>query len=139
MSNDTDFSLTLSCPDKAKLEYVIQYLEFKKRRWDFWQRQDGRSKDLLARVGGSKAAAVVSWGFDFSSDIEANGDGPASIACTAWANQNSLGNVWISGSDGELVDLVERFEFLEVEGEMNDEYGNRKSISLSGKSSSSSA
>jgi hypothetical protein len=132
MSNDTDFTLALSCPDRKKLEYVLQYVQFKKRRWDFWQRREGRSRELLNRVGGHNAAAVVAWGLNSDSDITVDEDGCASISCTAWANQNSLGNVWISGDDGELVDLVKRFAFLDISGEMKDEYGNQNSISLSG-------
>lgn len=132
MSNDTDFTLTLTCPSREKLEYVLAYLQFKKRRWDFWQRQEGRSKDLLKRVGGRNPAAVVAWGFNLDDEISVDEDGCASVSGTAWANQNSLGNVWISGDDGELVDLVKRFAFLDISGEMKDEYGNRNSIELSG-------
>lgn len=131
MSNDTDFTLTLTCPSREKLEHVLAYLQMKKRRWDYWERQEGRSKDLLKRVGGRNAAAVVAWGFDLDDEISVDEDGCASVAGTAWANQNSR-NVWISGDEGELVDLVKRFAFLDISGEMKDEYGNRNSIELSG-------
>lgn len=131
MSVDTDFRLTLSCPSQEKLEYVLQYLQFKKRRWDYWQQQKHGSAVLLKRVGGHNAAAVVAWGFDLDGDISVDADGCASVSGTAWANQNT-GNVWISGDDGELVDLVKRFSFLDISGEMKTEYGVRNAIALSG-------
>jgi hypothetical protein len=69
-------------------------------------------------------AAVVSWGYSFEDEISEIPSGAASIDATAWANQNSLGNVWISGDDGEIADLRARFSFLTISGTYKDEYGN---------------
>jgi hypothetical protein len=131
MSNDTNFKLHFSCPTRDQLDHVLAYIEFKKSRWDFWQQKEGSSNQLMTRVGTESPAAVVAWGFNFDDDIEENEDGTASVGATAWANQN-LRNVWISGEKGELGDLVKRFRFLEISGELEDEYGKEESIELSG-------
>ncbi len=123
MSNDTDFNLELSCPRREQLEHVLDYIAFKKSRWDFWQGTGNSSPSLLARVGANSGAAVVSWGFDLEGEIEVDSYGRASICATAWANQNHFGNVWISGEDGEIADLRGRFAFLTIEGTYKDEYG----------------
>jgi hypothetical protein len=131
MSNDTNFKLTFSCPTREQLEHVLTYLQFKKERWDFWQSRNESSGQLMQRIGAKDPAAVVSWGFNLEGDISVDDEGCASIDATAWANQNGR-NVWISGEEGELADLVRRFSFLEISGELEDEYNNEESISLSG-------
>ena len=84
----------------------------------------------MKRVGAEKAAAVVSWGFDRDGEIQVDDSGHASIALTAWANQN-FRNVWISGEDGELADLAQRFSFLEITGDSSGEYDS-ETIEFSG-------
>lgn len=120
MSNDTDFNLTFSCPSREKLEHVITYLERKKARWDAWQQRGKSSRELLERTGCRHVGAVVSWGFEFD-DVEVDEDGEASVRVTAWANEN-VSNVHISGEQGELADLLQRFPFLEIAGSYKDEY-----------------
>ncbi len=124
MSNDTDFTLRFTCSNREQLEHVLGYIHFKKARWDYWQRNGNDSGSLLARVGMKSFAAVVSWGYSFEDEITESPSGNASIDATAWANQNSLGNVWISGDDGEIADLRGRFSFLTISGTYKDEYGN---------------
>ena len=128
MSNDTDFKIEFSCPTRDQLDHVLQYLVFKKSRWDSWQQRGGSSTELLARVGSKSYATIVSWGFNLTSEIEEDAHGRASVKATAWANQNSLGNVWISGEDGEIEDLRRRFSFLTIEGTYKDEYGNSEDV-----------
>ena len=123
MSNDTDFKLKFSCPTREQLEHVLWYLDLKKRPWDYWSRNDNGSDALLTRVGMRSAAAVVSWGFSLEEEIQVSSSGRASIQATAWANQNTR-NVYISGSNGEIADLRERFSFLTVDGTYTDEYDN---------------
>lgn len=130
MSMDTNFKLTFSCPTREQLDHVLAYIQFKKERYDFW-RGGGEITQLKQRVGTDSNAAVVSWGFDFEDNIYHNDEGYARVNATAWANENSW-NVWISGSEGELVDLVRRFTFLEISGELETEYGHEETISLSG-------
>ena len=122
MSNDTDFELEFSCPQREQLEHVLEYIDFKKSRWDAWQSRGGESKPLRARVGTTNAAAVVSWGIELADEIEVDRFGRASVSAPAWANQNGS-NVWISGDEGEISDLRERFSFLTIEGTYKDEYG----------------
>ena len=127
MSNDTDFKLTFSCPSREKLEHVIWYLDFKKERWEYWKQNGNPSDGLLARVGTKSYAAVVAWGFSLEDEIAVNPSGRATIKATAWANQNSR-NVHISGDNGEIADLRERFPFLTIDGTYSDEYGNRGDV-----------
>ena len=127
MSNDTDFNVTFSCPSRHQLEHVLWFLKFKKERWDYWKATGKGTDGLCARVGTKSPAAVVSWGFSVDGDIEESPSGVASVTATAWANQNTR-NVWISGDDGEIADLRERFPFLTVEGTCKDEYGSTHEI-----------
>lgn len=120
MSNDTDFDLTFVCPSQEMLEHVITYLERKKARWDAWKQRGKSSSDLLERTGASNFGAVVSWGFAVHK-IDVDEDGEASVKVTAWANQNTR-NVWISGDEGELADLLQKFPFLEISGRYSGEY-----------------
>jgi len=127
MSNDTDFRLAFSCPSREELEHVLWYLNFKKERWDHWQRNGNGSDGLLARVGTKSNAAVVAWGFSLEDEIKVSSSGRATIKATAWANQNWR-NVHISGESGEIADLRERFPFLTIDGTYKDEYGNRGDV-----------
>ena len=120
MSNDTNFDLRFTCPSREMLEHVITYLDRKKARWDAWRKRGKGSEELLERIGASSFGAVVSWGFDFD-EIETSNDGEASVQVTTWANQN-FRNVWISGDEGELADLLEKFPFLQITGSYEDEY-----------------
>jgi len=121
MSNDTDFDLTFICPSREMLAHVITYLKRKKDRCDAWFRRGKGSAELIERTGAPNRGAVVAWGFGFD-EIEVDEDGEASVAVTAWANQNSS-NVWISGDEGELADLHQKFPFLEIHGTYRDEDG----------------
>jgi len=134
MSNDTDFKLEFSCPTREQLEHVLWYVNFKKDRWDYWKGNDNTSDGLCARLGTKSYAAVVAWGFSLEDEINVSSSGRASVKATAWANQNALGNVWISGDNGELADLSSRFAFLRVEGTLSDEYGNNQEIFYEGES-----
>jgi len=127
VSNDTTFHFEFSCPTREQLEHVVQFIDFKKSRWDSWKGRGGGSAELLARVGSPSPAAVVAWGFNYESEIEVDSYGRASFTATAWANQNS-GNVWISGEDGEIADLRERFPFLTITGTYKGEYGDSGTV-----------
>ena len=120
MSNDTNYDLEFVCPTQEMLEQVIIHLHRKKARWDAWSQRGKDSHELMERTGAKDAAAVVSWGFDFD-DIQVDDDGEASVKATAWANEN-IGNIHISGEQGELADLLQKFPFLEISGSYKDEY-----------------
>lgn len=124
MSNDTDFKLVFCCPTREQLEHVLWYLEFKKSRWSYWKNRGAEVDELRARVGASSKAAVVSWGFTFNDEINVSENGLASVTGKAWANENSA-NIRISGDNGEIADLRNRFPFLTVDGTYKDEQGNR--------------
>ena len=96
-----------------------RYLEDKKSRWD--NRGEKTAEDLLKESGLEKGAEVVSWGFIFGK-IKNNGDS-FSVEVTSWANENGLGNIWISGSEGELYFLLKKFPELDVSGSFKAEYG----------------
>jgi len=127
MSHDTDFNLVFSVSSQEVLQDAIGYLERKKDRWNCWQRRGKSSKELMRRVGAKNPGAVVSWGFDFG-EITVDENGDASVEATAWANQN-WSNVHISGSKGELADLIEKFPDVEVSGTYKSEYGEGGDIS----------
>jgi hypothetical protein len=119
MSNDISYNLVFTTPKKAQLLQVKSYLEDKKSRWD--NRGEKTAADLLQETGLKNAAEVVCWGFEFGK-IEQKGDS-FSVEVTSWANENSLGNIWISGSEGELHFLLEKFPELEISGSFEGEFG----------------
>jgi len=119
MSNDISYNLVFTAPKKSLILQVKSYLEDKKSRWE--NRGDKTAADLLNETGLQNAAEVVCWGFEFGK-IQQNGDS-FSVEVTSWANENSLGNIWISGSEGELHFLLEKFPELEISGSFKGEFG----------------
>ncbi len=119
MSNDVNYNLVFTAPKKALLLHVKSYLEDKKSRWD--RRGEKTAADLLKETGLKNVAEVVSWGFEFGK-IKKTGDS-FSVEVTSWANENCFGNIWISGPEGELHFLKEKFPELEIGGTFRDDYG----------------
>ena len=119
MSNDISYNLVFTAPKKSLILQVKSYLEDKKSRWE--NRGDKTAADLLNETGLKNTAEVVCWGFEFGK-IQQSGDS-FSVEVTSWANENSLGNIWISGSEGELHFLLEKFPELEISGSFKGEFG----------------
>lgn len=120
MSNDIDYNLVFTAPKKIILIQVQSYLEDKKFRWD--NRGEKTATELLKETGLQKGAEVVTWGFNFGKIQEDIGGG-FSVEVTSWANENNLGNIWISGPEGELYFLMEKFPELEISGSFEGSYG----------------
>jgi hypothetical protein len=97
---------------------VKDYLTEKKRLWD--GRGSKTAEALLKQAGLKHPAEVVTWGFEFGS-IRKGDDGAYSVDVSSWANENFLGNIWISGEEGELRFLMDRFPSLTIEGEFDGE------------------
>lgn len=119
MSNDINYNLIFHAPQKVLLMQVKSYLEDKKSRWE--NRGEKTAADLLQETGLKHAAEVVTWGFEFGK-IQKTGDS-FSVEVTSWANENSFGNIWISGPEGELRFLMEKFPELEISGSFEGSYG----------------
>ncbi len=120
MSNDINYDLRFRSDKRSTLTQVKDYLTEKKRQWD--GRGSKTAKDLLKEAGLKHPAEVVTWGFEFGS-IRKQADGPYAADVSSWANENSLGNIWISGEEGELRFLMDKFPGLAIEGEFDGEYG----------------
>jgi len=118
MSNDITYSLTFRAAKRKTLLEVKRYLADKKDRWDNRGRKTAEA--LMKETGLKHAAEVVSWGFDFGR-IEKDGGGYA-VEVSSWANENSLGNIWISGEQGELHFLLRDFPDLEISGTYRGSY-----------------
>jgi hypothetical protein len=118
MSNDINYDLRFRSDKRSTLTQVKDYLTEKKRQWD--GRGSKTAKDLLKEAGLKHPAEVVTWGFEFGS-IRKQADGTYSADVSSWANENSLGNVWISGDKGELKFLLDRFPGLTIDGEFDGE------------------
>lgn len=126
MSNDVDYQITISAKTRTTLVKVLSYLKAKKVRWDAHKDQGGVSSELMAEVGAKIPAEVVSWGFRF---------GPIKklaksykVRGTAWANEN-VRNVSISGAEGELAVLQQKFSDVVIKGTYCDEDGDEGSVS----------
>ena len=120
MSNDISYNLVFEAPQKVLLMQVKSFLEDKKSRWD--NRGEKTAADLLKETGLKHGAEIVTWGFEFGK-IQENNGGSFSVEVTSWANENSLGNIWISGPEGELHFLMEKFPELEISGSFVGAYG----------------
>lgn len=112
MSNDINYNLTFRAAKRRTLLKVRQYLSQKRKRWENRGRKTAEA--LLKETGLGHPAEVVTWGFDFG-PIQKQGDGYAAEV-TSWANENSLGNIWISGEKGELHFLLRDFPELDISG-----------------------
>ncbi len=119
MSNDINYSLKFRSGEREVLKQIKDYLTEKKRRWN--SRGSQTTEALLKKTGLKHPAEVVTWGFEFEK-IQEQDDGTYSIKASSWANENSS-NPWISGEEGELRFLLEKFPGLEIAGEFGDEYG----------------
>jgi len=120
MSNDINYSLKFRSDQRKTLAQVKDYLTEKKRLWDG---RGSKTVDALLKQAGLKhPAEVVTWGFEFGS-IRKQDDGTHSVDVSSWANENSVGNIWISGEEGELRFLMDKFPGLTIEGQFDGEYG----------------
>ena len=93
MSNDTDVYAILNSDSKTNLLAAVAYLGNKDRTW----RLD------VDEVRGNKKSGYF-------------------VRLYGWANENSLGNIWITGESGELSDLSRKFPDIEIDGWYRDEY-----------------
>ena len=122
MSNDTDIRISVKAKKKPTLEEMVKYLHDKKVRWDSHQEAGGTSSELMEKVGATSPAEVVAWGFDWES---------IRVAARAWqmkgtscANENSIGNVWLTGENGEIAILAKKFPGATIAVKFEDECGN---------------
>jgi len=132
MSNDTTYRLKLRHPKKSRLEEIKTYLTVVKPelcRFVQNMKLDPRLSEQksLNLLGIKKWSEVVTWFGSFSSidpkiSRVRKDDDFYEFEISAWANENGA-NVWISGPDGELSDLIERFPNLEIGGKYFDDYG----------------
>ena len=93
MSNDTDIFAVLTSSSLLELHEALSYLANKDRTWRL-------SLDQIKKTSSNE------W----------------SVRISGWANENSFGNIWITGSNGEIADLKRKFPQIEVEGWYKDEY-----------------
>lgn len=121
MSNDTHYSLIFRHANRKYLAQVVQYLETKKARWDEAQEKGKSCDDIMAELGLSSPAEVVSWGFQFGS-IEKDPDSKGfMVTAKSFANENAS-NMTIGGDGGELHELMGKYPELDIVGTYSDEY-----------------
>lgn len=119
MSNDINYKLRFSANEKDTLIKVKEYLTEKKEIWE--NRGEKSAKQILKELGLKNPAEVVTWGFDFG-EIEQIDEECFQVEVGSWANENSR-SVPISGEDGELRFLLEKFPELAIEGTFSSEHG----------------
>jgi hypothetical protein len=134
MSNDTSYNLEFRHPKKARLKEVHTYLtEIKPAICELVQRINFSKRwceeKRLKFLGVKKRSEVITWFTPYSeARFVSTGmpDGKPGrvhvLMIEGWANENTS-NVWISGPDGELTDLLARFPDVEIGGEYVDDYG----------------
>jgi len=130
MSNDTNYKIKIKGPTK-KVDCLLDYLSIKHELWQKCERKlsklsgkkyEAAFKQAMKQAGAKKHADFVSWGFMPEKQAKKPA-GQAQVELSAWANENSLGNVWISGKDGELACLQARFPDISIQAKFDDEYG----------------
>ena len=127
MSNDTTLNLEFRHKKKSYLEDVQKYLEEKKKRWSKLENSGKEMSVLMKKVGVQSPNQLVTWGFNFENITKSEGE--YVLSADTWANQNSF-NTHVTGSEGELADLLVNFPELIIKGTYEDEYG-RGSINQS--------
>jgi len=127
MSNDTTLNLEFRHKKKSYLEDVQKYLEEKKKRWSKLENSGKEMSVLMKKVGVQSPNQLVTWGFNFENITKSEGE--YLLSADTWANQNSF-NTHVTGSEGELADLLVNFPELIIKGTYEDEYG-RGSINQS--------
>ena len=127
MSNDTTLNLEFRHKKKSYLEDVQKYLEEKKKRWSKLANSGKEMSELMKKAGVQSPNQLVTWGFNFENITKSEGE--YVLSADTWANQNSF-NTHVTGSEGELADLLVNFPELIIKGTYEDEYG-RGSINQS--------
>ena len=112
MSNDTTYQLEFRHESIDSMLEILNYLKTKKERWDKAVQEGKGASDLMEELGLENRNEVASWGFDVTG---------VTVGLSAWANENVF-NVPISGDEGELADLQQKFPELEITGSYKDEY-----------------
>lgn len=127
MSNDSSYTIRITGPPK-RIDELLEYLEVKLNRWETWQKMhrnisSASYKKALAKtlreLGMNSLGEFVSWGF-----LEENRISSAkkdTLTLHAWANENST-NTPISGAEGELRVLYDRFSDLSYKVRYQDDY-----------------
>tara|TARA_B100001093_G_C26804619_1_gene1004915 strand:- start:1441 stop:1848 length:408 start_codon:yes stop_codon:yes gene_type:complete len=123
MSNDTTYKLTFTHKSKIYLNKVLDYLDDKEFHfkevckemneagdWSkFWRENPDRAK-------------ISTWGFTYGRIKKVNKRKQYFVRLTTYANEN-INNIAVSGEEGELVFLLEKFPTLKISGSFNDDYG----------------
>jgi hypothetical protein len=126
MSNDTNYKITIKGANE-QIRAVVNYLEEKSSRWENWKKINNLTnptkrqkafKNALNNFGLTKPAEFVSWGFN-QEKIE-DGPGTSTVFMSGFANENSQ-NTSISGSEGELAVLYDKFPILDYMVDYEDE------------------
>ena len=120
MSNDTTLNLEFRHKKKSYLEDVQKYLEEKKKRWSNLKNSGKEMSELMKKAGVQSPNQLVTWGFNFENITKSEGE--YVLSADTWANQNSF-NTHVTGSEGELADLLVNFPELIIKGTYEDEYG----------------
>jgi len=120
MSNDTTLNLEFRHKKKSYLENVQKYLEEKKERWSKLENSGKEMSELMKKAGVQSLNQLVTWGFNFENITKSEGE--YVLSADTWANQNSF-NTHVTGSEGELADLLVNFQELIIKGTYEDEYG----------------
>ena len=120
MSNDTTLNLEFRHKKKSYLEDVQKYLEEKKKRWSKLENSGKEMSVLMKKAGVESPNQLVTWGFNFENITKSEGE--YVLLADTWANQNSF-NTHVTGSEGELADLLVNFPELIIKGTYEDEYG----------------
>lgn len=128
MSNDTGYRLTFKHASRKTLNALRTFVTVVKPQLSEFVAKiqfplKMKEQDKLTLLGIGKWSEVVTWAKEWNIGKVTKDDATYMLQVHAWANENWLGNIWISGKDGELADLLRRFPGLEITGTFSDDYG----------------
>ena len=124
MSNDTNYKIKIRGKTSIVNE-ALSYLELKFKSWQDYQNKGLTCEQVMKLLGAKKHAEVSTWGFNFERKTIKPKDETEAVL-TSWANENHFGNIWISGSEGELSCLLNKFPNLKISATFSDDYGRGK-------------
>lgn len=134
MSNDTNYNLKIRLKNKAMLFDVRNFVALIKPELSkFYNGMNLNpklsSQQMLSLLGIQKFSEIITWIGPYCDSMGGSTVGPVKkvgdvyeFEIQVWSNEGG-GNVWVSGPDGELAHLLDRFPDLQIEGTFVDEYG----------------
>jgi hypothetical protein len=127
MSNDSSYTIRIT-GEANRIDQMLDYLVKKMNRWEAWEKKHKKitgpahlkaMKKSMKELGLTYTGEFVSWGFTVEKRVKRTKTD--TVTLYTWANENSS-NTPVSGPEGELHALHEKFPDLTIKVKYKDDY-----------------